>query len=423
MPTHILGLGTASPAHRMTQAEALQMFTDIVCEDQRQVRLGRALFRKAEVHTRGTVLPHRIAYNWCSTLAGTVEPSPRDIVSLPRDVVSSPCDESTSHDESTLRDRTQLRGELPTVLPGKSHGPSTGERMQLYSEFAGELACESSRKALDQARIAPYEITHLVTVSCTGFDAPGVDIHLIKRLGLPNTTQRLHIGFMGCHGAINGLRAARAITEADANARVLLCAVELCSLHYRFTWDSEAIIGNALFGDGSAALVLSGGPQAVPTSALPWQVVDTGSVVIAESNQSMSWSIGDHGFDMRLSSDIGDKIESCLAGWLTAWLAKHQLSVDDISYWGVHPGGPKIVAAVKNCLSLSDEDLRTSRAILAKHGNMSSPTVLFILNEFQRARAAANELTAGHCVLLGFGPGLVAEVALLSVPQRAATIN
>ncbi len=400
MPTSILGLGTASPPHQMTQADAVQMFTDIVCEDERQARLGRVLFRKAEVQTRGTVMPHRFAYNW-SRLA----------------VAAS--------QEADGNDPGPSSAELPRLESGQSQGATTRERMELYSRFAAGLACESSQMALDQARIDPREITHLITISCTGFDAPGVDIELIERLGLPNTTQRMQIGFMGCHAAINGLRAARAVTESDPDARVLLCAVELCSLHYRFTWDSEKIIGNALFGDGSAALVLSGGVSRLPNDAAPWQVVDTGSVVIADSEQAMSWRIGDHGFDMCLSSDVGDKIEGHLAAWLIAWLGEHQLGVKDIAYWGVHPGGPRIVSAVKNSLGLSDDDLRYSRAILARHGNMSSPTVLFILREFQRARAAASEvptsqlpasqLPAGHCVLLGFGPGLVAEIALLSV--------
>lgn len=400
MPTSILGLGTASPPHQMTQADAVQMFTDIVCEDERQARLGRVLFRKAEVQTRGTVLPHRFAYDWTSPAVAAEQ-------------------------EAGGSDLASPSVALPRLESARSHGPTTRERMELYSRFAAGLACESSQMALDQARINPREITHLITVSCTGFDAPGVDIELIERLGLPNTTQRMQIGFMGCHAAINGLRAARAVTQSDPGARVLLCAVELCSLHYRFTWDSERIIGNALFADGSAALVLSGGVSELPVNSAPWQVVDTGSVVIADSKQAMSWSIGDNGFDMRLSSDVGDKIEEQLAGWLIAWLGKHQLGVKDIAYWGVHPGGPRIVSAVKTSLGLSDDDLSTSRAILARHGNMSSPTVLFILNEFQRARAAASEvpiaqlpiaqLPAGHCVLLGFGPGLVAEIALLSV--------
>lgn len=396
MTTSILGLGTASPAFQMTQDEALQMFTDIVCEDPRQARLGRALFRKAAVQTRATVVPHRVAYDWCRP-AAVVAPQAEGQVAPTSGSPQAP------------------------VEAGKSHGPTTRERMELYAQFAAGLACESSQKALDQAGIDAQQITHLVTVTCTGFDAPGVDIELIDRLGLPNTTQRMQIGFMGCHGAINGLRAARAVTESDPTACVLLCAVELCSLHYRFTWDSEGIIGNALFADGSAALVL-GGSGAVPTSkSAPWQVLDTGSVVIADSKASMSWSIGDHGFDMRLGSDVGDKIEAQLADWLAAWLGKHNLGVSDIDYWGVHPGGPKIVAAVQSSLGLSEHALRTSRSVLARHGNMSSPTVLFILNEFQQSRTATTAQVstphpAGHCVLLGFGPGLVAEVALLSVP-------
>lgn len=129
----------------------------------------------------------------------------------------------------------------------------------------------------------------------------------------------------------------------------------------------------------------------------------------------MSWSIGDHGFDMRLTSDVGDKIESELSPWLTGWLERHGLNFDDIDYWGVHPGGPRILSAVQKCLGLPDDALMTSRSILQRHGNMSSPTVLFILREFWKQRAASSTTTRQNCVLLGFGPGLVAEIALLSV--------
>ncbi|MEO8270053.1 MAG: 3-oxoacyl-[acyl-carrier-protein] synthase III C-terminal domain-containing protein, partial [Aureliella sp.] len=223
------------------------------------------------------------------------------------------------------------------------------------------------------------------------------------------------------HGAVNGLRTGLAIANSDPQARVLLCAVELCSLHYRYTWDTEGIIGNALFADGSGAVVLgqisSGLPStadhSVPTSC-KWYLHDTGSVVISDSRQAMSWSIGNHGFDMRLTSDVGDKIEAELAGWLSNWLSQHGLGVADIDFWGVHPGGPRILDAVQNSLQLPPAALTTSRGILQRHGNMSSPTVLFILNEFRQQRIDNSNTQRQNCILLGFGPGLVAEIALLS---------
>ena len=188
-----------------------------------------------------------------------------------------------------------------------------------------------------------------------------------------------------------------------------------------FTWDSEKIVGNALFADGSGSLVVSANrvdsllPQAPVSTHESWQIHDTGSVIINGSRETMSWSIGDHGFDMRLTSDVGDKIEAELAGWLMAWLQEHQLSLADIVYWGVHPGGPRILTAVQSCLNLVDDALEVSHGILQRYGNMSSPTVLFILNEFQQMRSIKSHVGREHCVLLGFGPGLVAEIALLSV--------
>ena len=133
-------------------------------------------------------------------------------------------------------------------------GPSIRARMEKYESDSLPLALEASRKALAQSGVDPSSITHLVTVSCSGFAAPGVDIGLIKHLGLPFTCQRTHVGFMGCHGALNGLRVARGFIESNPAARVLLCAVELCSLHYHYGWNPEQIVANALFADGSAGV-------------------------------------------------------------------------------------------------------------------------------------------------------------------------
>lgn len=397
MTVSLLGLGTAWPPHRMTQQEATQLFSDIVCEDERQRRLAKMLFRKAEVETRYTVVPHKVAYNWCQDVSGIDQPS-------------QPIDRAVA---------SQL---TPQVIPGQSHGPSTQERMELFARFASDLAIQSSEQALVQAGVLAQQITHLVVVTCTGFDAPGVDIELIERLGLPRTTQRVQVGFMGCHAAVNGLRTGLAIATADPRVRVLMCAVELCSLHYRYTWDSEGIIGNALFADGSAAVVLGQTANRLPStsdnseaSAFHWQLHDTGSVVIPDSQQAMSWSIGNHGFDMRLTSDVGEKIEAELEPWLSDWLRAHELSVADIDFWGVHPGGPRILDAVQNSLQLPPAAMGISRSILQRHGNMSSPTVLFILNEFRKQRDASSNTQRQHCILLGFGPGLVAEIALLSI--------
>ena len=171
--------------------------------------------------------------------------------------------------------------------------------MDRYHREALPLATEACRKALAESGLAPAEITHLVTVSCTGFAAPGVDVGLIKGLGLRPTTVRTNVGFMGCHGAINGLRAAAGYTGSDPKARVLLCCVELSSLHYYYGWNPKRMVGNALFADGAAAVVgtpadgggrLDGGGH--------------GSCLFPDSEHAMSWHVGDHGFDMTLSAKV-----------------------------------------------------------------------------------------------------------------------
>jgi prepilin-type processing-associated H-X9-DG protein len=263
--------------------------------------------------------------------------------------------------------------------------------------------------AFHEAGLEPRDVTHLVTVSCTGFDAPGIDIELIDALGLRLTTQRVNVGYMGCHGAINGLRVAKGIAGDDPSAVVLLSATELCSLHYRFNWDDEGIIGNALFADGSAALVLGNSDAARPRAAAGSlrTIRATGSCLIPDSRQVMSWRVGDHGFEMKLTAEVAEKINTYLRPWISEWLGQYGYTVETVGSWAVHPGGPRILSAVEEALSLPREATRVSHQVLAELGNMSSPTVLFILDRLRQAEAKR------PCVALGFGPGLYAEAALL----------
>jgi predicted naringenin-chalcone synthase len=359
----IRGIGLAVPPHDMTQEQATELAREVICRTEQQQRVLTALFRKAGVRERHSVLPYQIARNW-----------------LP----DSP---------------TGKQADRPT-----SFGPGTAERMRYYAEHAPPLAKQAASEALRTAGVSADEITHIITVTCTGFEAPGIDVALLHDLGLRPTTQRLQIGFMGCHGAINGLRAAQAITQADATARVLLCAVELCSLHYRFNWEPERLVANALFGDGAAAVV-TGGPIAKEDDR-SWRLKATGSCLIPNSQQAMTWRIGDHGFEMTLDATVPEMIQTHLRPWLATWLDDHGLTLEAIRSWAIHPGGPRILGSIEESLGLDAEATAVSREILAQHGNMSSPTVLFIL---QRLR----ELNAPRpCVALGFGPGLFAEAGL-----------
>lgn len=358
MACSVLGLGTAVPPLSVPQEEALAMSTAVICEDSRQERLMRILFRNAGIDSRSAVLTTRIGQEWKSR----------------PDAVTS------------------------------GQGPRTGERMEMYEEFAAPLAAAAAQQALEDAEIGAAEITHLVSISCTGFGAPGVDISLINMLPLSRTTQRLHVGFMGCHGAINGMRAVQGLIAANPGARVLMCAVELCSLHYRTTWDDEGIIGNALFADGAAALVVTGESD---RQAPLWQIAGSGSCLIPDSIDAMSWHIGDHGFNMRLTGQVAESIETSLRPWMDDWLMSLGLTRDQVGGWAIHPGGPRILDAVESALELPAESTDISRTILREQGNMSSPTVLFVLDQMRKIGVP------GPIVVLAFGPGLMAEATLL----------
>ncbi|MCR9294781.1 MAG: type III polyketide synthase [bacterium] len=352
----VLAIGTALPEYTLSPDETAEMSQRLVCRNEREARLMRAMLRHSRVTNRHTCVPHQLAYQWLDEEGGA----------------------------------------------SSNPGPTTRERMEWYAAHAGPLAAISSAQALDRAGISAAEISHLVTVSCTGFDAPGVDIHLIQKLGLQPTTQRVHVGYMGCHGALNGLRVASAFAGSQPEARVLLAATELCSLHFRFQWQDESILANALFADGSAALV---GGSTVGTGN--FRVVASGSCLVPDSQDAMTWSVGNHGFEMTLSSRVPVLIGEYLVPWLESWLHQHDLRLSQVGSWAVHPGGPKILSAVESALELDDDALLHSRAVLQQLGNMSSPTLLFILQRMLDADVPR------PIVALGFGPGLMVEAALI----------
>ncbi|UCC23968.1 MAG: type III polyketide synthase [Gemmatimonadales bacterium] len=359
MSLTITGMGTSVPPRVALQAEAAELAPRFCQADRKQARILRALYRKSGVQQRHTV--------------------------------------AVRGDSGPLEERIPY---YPLARDSEDLGPTTRQRMAWYEQEAPPLAVEACRTALARAETSPSEITHLVTVSCTGFFSPGVDAALIDQLGLERAVERTHVGFMGCHGALNGLRAASAYA-LDPAARVLLCAVELCSLHFAYGWDPEMLVANTLFADGAAALVGRGG------GGPGWRVRASGTFLMPDSVNAMTWRIGDHGFRMTLSPQVPERIRQHLADWLGSWLAHHGFGLDDVASWAVHPGGPRILDAVEASLELDPADLAVSREILRTHGNMSSPTVLFILERMMQQNRAR------PCVALAFGPGLVVEAALI----------
>ena len=356
----ILGIGTAIPKFRVDNQTSADFAERTSFVDPSHSRRVKALYRRSGIEHRGSVL-------------------------LAED------------------DASDLVNEFyPPALSKLDRGPSTALRSERYAAEAPALGFAACQKALKESGILAEQITHLVTVSCTGFSAPGIDIALIDQLKLPITTERVQVGFMGCHGAINGIRAARGLVDSE-DARVLLCSVELCSLHYQYGVEADQIVSNALFADGSGALVL-----VPPQKDLGHgEIVATGSCLVPESRDAMTWQIGDHGYEMTLSAQVPSLIDTHLSEFLETWLAGQDESIESIGGWAVHPGGTRILSAVEHGLNLGPDALAGSRQILSDHGNMSSATMLFVLEHFKSVNQPKPWL------MLGFGPGLEIEVALI----------
>jgi len=366
MTLAVAGIGTAVPESAVSAEEALRIAEKICCRNDDQAQVLAAFFRHSGIENRHLAFPAEVL----------------------RDVL-----DGTNHTGSVFVPRPD----------SEDRGPTTHERMRHYIRGAGPLALKAARAALQECAVPAGDLTHLVTVSCTGFSAPGFDIELIERLGLSRSIERTHVGFMGCHGAFNGLRVARAFVDSGQSAAVLICALEFCVLHYHYQWDPKKMVANALFADGAAAVV---GLQQERAPGSAWLAAGSGSGLFPDSAHAMTWNIGDHGFEMTLSARIPEMIARNLGAWLEPWLARHDLSIGKIGSWAIHPGGPRILLAVEEALGLRRSQTADSWEVLARYGNMSSPTVLFILERLRRRNAPR------PCVALGFGPGLTVEAAL-----------
>jgi predicted naringenin-chalcone synthase len=283
--------------------------------------------------------------------------------------------------------------------------PTTAARMALYEVESVELGLRAAARALADAAIEPAAVTHLVVTTCTGFFAPGPDVALTARLGLAPTVDRTIVGFMGCYAGFTALRAADRIVRADPDAVVLMISIELCSLHFQKDLQLSTLVAASLFGDGAAAAVFA---REGRFSGGRGTLAGARSSVHPGSADQMRWRIGDHGFVMTLASEVPATLGAETEPFVRALLAESGTTRDAIRGWAVHPGGPKIIDAIQRALSLLDDDLASSRAVLRRFGNMSSATILFVLKEeLLRARGP------GDLVLLGFGPGLTMEGALL----------
>ena len=378
MSLEILAISTAVPHHAIAQEDAASLAVHFANATAGRERSLAALYRRSGIRSRGSVL------------------------------LENP------------GSRPFAQEFFPPAEATNEGGPTTGERMARYATEAGRLAVEAASVVLATTGIEPATITHLVTCSCTGFASPGVDIEILDELGLSSAIARTHVGFMGCHGAFNALRVASAFTTAAADAVVLVVCVELCSLHFQYGNHDDHVVANSLFADGAAAAICRSAEAITsdhgasdahhkvvalaghgsPPASRPWRLRRQSSRVLPGSQREMGWIIGDHGFEMSLSARVPDLIATHLQPAVAAFLAESGLAAEDVATWAVHPGGPRILTAVEEALSLPADALVVSRGVLTEHGNMSSATILFVL---ERLRASG---ASGPCVALAFGPGL-----------------
>lgn len=270
--------------------------------------------------------------------------------------------------------------------------PPTSARMAAYAQYAPDLAMESIA-ALGDA-LDPARITHIVVASCTGFVAPGIDQIIAQRLGLPATVERVLIGFMGCYAGVTALRTARHIVRSEPGAVVLVVSVELSSLHLSPADAAEPLLMMLQFSDGAAAGIVSAAAHGLALG-------EGRSLALEDSADLIRWDIGDRGFEMQLSGEVPGRLREALA----APAVRHQLFGSDEPpvLLAVHAGGRSVLDAVEHALGVGPDALADSRAVLARFGNMSSATILFVLADMM-ARGAS-----GEGIAIAFGPGLAAE--------------
>ncbi|AWM34491.1 type III polyketide synthase [Hymenobacter nivis] len=378
MISYLGAIGTANPSHCIAQQQIADFMAQALEFGDVDARRLRALYRVSGISQRYSVLP----------------------------------DYGRTNGDYTFFPNT----------PGLNPFPSVGQRMAVYRREALPLAlaavadCRRQVPSLEMA-----SITHLITVSCTGMYAPGLDIELVQALGLPAAVQRTCVNFMGCYAAVNALKLADAACRANPAARVLVVSVELCTLHFQKSAEDDHLVSNALFGDGAAACLVQGQPLPDGAPSLALTAFHCG--LEPDGHADMAWHINDFGFEMTLSSYVPKLIQRGIGRLTEQLLSTLPVRRADIHHFAIHPGGRKILETIEQALDLSHDDNRFAYRVLRDYGNMSSATVLFVLRD---VLAAATPADHGAPVLsFAFGPGLTLEAMLLeiSVDSYQLTVN
>lgn len=289
--------------------------------------------------------------------------------------------------------------------------PSTANvenRLDVFKEQALPLAIDAINNAYGNigTSLKEFGVTHLITVTCTGLSAPGIDAELIGQLDLPNDIYRTSVNFLGCNAAFHGLKIADMICKTDADAKVLVVCVELCTLHFQPKNNHDNLLSNTIFGDGAAAVIVT--PERPEQKG--FAIKGFYSILLNKGKDLMGWDITPMNFEMVLDAKIPEFIGEEVISVLEKATGKYNISAGSIDKWAIHPGGKKIVDTIKKQLQLTEEETAPSYKVLNEYGNMSSPTILFVLSELLQ-----QENKTGESIFsIGFGPGLSIETALFS---------
>lgn len=287
--------------------------------------------------------------------------------------------------------------------------PSTEKRLLEYRKHALPLSVQAIENCLLMSTSTLQDVTHLIVVSCTGMYAPGLDIDLVKTLGLREDVQRTCINFMGCYAAFNALKTANAICLSETKAVVLIVCVELCTLHFQKEDTEDNMLANALFADGASAMLIK------PSADSGWNFsLDAFHNALAfNGKEHMAWSVGNLGFEMKLSTYVPDVIRTGIKKLTSSLLAKVGTTINQVSFFAIHPGGKKILEVIEQELGITREQNRPAYTVLNTHGNMSSATVVFVLRHILDQLQQGDENKS--VLSFAFGPGLTLESMLLTI--------
>jgi predicted naringenin-chalcone synthase len=357
----IISIGTAVPAFKHRQQDILQFMQSVYALTEADKRKLRFLYHQSDIETRHSVVG----------------------------------DYSRPISEWKFYPATE----------GLEPFPSLEQRMAVYHKHAAPLSLHAVRDCLD-GTIKQQEVTHLITVSCTGMSAPGLDLQLMELLELPRHAWRSSVNFMGCYAAIHALKIADAICNGDRQAKVLIVCTELCTLHFQREGTVDNIASSLLFADGSAAVLVAHSEDA----HRGLQLQSFYAEVVPKGKKDMAWELSSSGFLMTLSSYIPDLVEADFGELAGRAFTHAGITQQQVTQWCIHPGGKKILEAVSKSLQLASTDLQACYDVLRNYGNMSSPTVLFVLKKLmQQMMHTSPKEEPERVFAAAFGPGLTME--------------